>query len=60
MCYDKYPWAREIVQELRQAGMEILFGIDATKLGNYKHLKGKTYDRVVFNFPHTGEYIGSY
>jgi 25S rRNA (uracil2634-N3)-methyltransferase len=54
MCYDKYPWARQTVQDLRKSGMEILFSVDATKLGNIKHLKNKRYDRVVFNFPHTG------
>jgi 25S rRNA (uracil2634-N3)-methyltransferase len=54
MCYDKYPWARQILQELRKSGMEILFGVDATKLDSIKHLRNKRYGRVVFNFPHTG------
>ncbi|GAM90836.1 hypothetical protein ANO11243_088820 [Dothideomycetidae sp. 11243] len=32
----------------------ILHGVDATRLSTTKALKGKKFDRVVFNFPHVG------
>lgn len=56
-CYQKYADAREIVQNLRELGVQVLFGIDATKLEKSPALKGKRYDRVVWNFPHAGKGI---
>lgn len=56
-CYEKYPEAEEIVASLRDKGMEILFGIDATKLENYSALKGREWDKVMWNFPHAGKGI---
>ncbi|KAJ7269349.1 hypothetical protein B0H12DRAFT_33722 [Mycena haematopus] len=53
-CYDKYPEAVEIVQELRAAGVEVFFGVDATQLGRVATFKGKKWDRIVWNFPHAG------
>ncbi|KAL9084870.1 MAG: hypothetical protein Q9159_004991 [Coniocarpon cinnabarinum] len=32
----------------------VLYGIDARKLGSYKALKKKSFDFVIFNFPHVG------
>ncbi|PVF98605.1 hypothetical protein CPB86DRAFT_351251 [Serendipita vermifera] len=57
VCYDKYPWARDTVLDLRNRGMKVSFKIDATKLDRSKELKGKRYSKVVFNFPHTGKGI---
>jgi len=55
-CYAKYPDAREIVRALREErSAEVLFGVDATKLGGCKALRGRRWDRVVWNFPHAGE-----
>jgi 25S rRNA (uracil2634-N3)-methyltransferase len=54
-CYAKYPDAEEIVQSLRSKGVKVLFGVDATKLEKCSALKGRRWDRIVFNFPHAGE-----
>ncbi|KAG6874382.1 hypothetical protein C0995_015118 [Termitomyces sp. Mi166 len=56
-CYEKYEDAREIVAYLRQRGAQVLFGIDATKLEKTAPLKGKRWDRIVWNFPHAGKGI---
>ncbi|KAF9444343.1 hypothetical protein P691DRAFT_677753 [Macrolepiota fuliginosa MF-IS2] len=56
-CYEKYPDAKEIVRVLRERGVEVLFGIDATKLEKILGLKGRKWDRVVWNFPHVGKGI---
>ena len=54
-CYTKYPEAVQYVQTLRGKGAQIMFGVDATKLERCSPLKGKRYDRIVWNFPHAGE-----
>ena len=54
-CYEKYPEARLIVSNLRSSGMEILFSVDGTCLEKNSSLKGRRWDRVVWNFPHAGE-----
>ncbi|KAI0673632.1 hypothetical protein C8Q78DRAFT_1018141 [Trametes maxima] len=56
-CFAKYPDAREIVEALRDKGAEILFGVDATKLEKCSALKGRKFDRIVWNFPHAGKGI---
>jgi hypothetical protein len=53
-CYDKYPEAADIVQDLRAAGAEVHFGVDATQLGKVASFKGGKWDRIVWNFPHAG------
>jgi 25S rRNA (uracil2634-N3)-methyltransferase len=54
-CYLKYPDAHIIVQGLREKGVEVLFGVDATNLEKVAALKGRKWDRIVWNFPHAGE-----
>ena len=54
-CYEKYPEAKLIVSDLRSSGMEILFDVDGTCLEKNSSLKGRKWDRVVWNFPHAGE-----
>ncbi|KAF8079115.1 hypothetical protein FPV67DRAFT_96949 [Lyophyllum atratum] len=56
-CYEKYADARDIVADLRARGMEILFGVDATRLEKIAALKGRRWNRVVWNFPHAGKGI---
>ncbi|KLO09267.1 hypothetical protein SCHPADRAFT_573956 [Schizopora paradoxa] len=56
-CYEKYPDAKEIVQKLRELKAEVLFRLDATKLESYKALKGRRWNKVVWNFPHAGKGI---
>lgn len=55
-CYEKYPDAKEIVQHLRDHKAEVLFRVDATKLESCKALKGRRWNKVVWNFPHAGEF----
>ena len=54
-CYDKYPDAKEIVALLREKGVEVLFGVDATRLERVKAFHGRRWNRVVWNFPHAGQ-----
>jgi 25S rRNA (uracil2634-N3)-methyltransferase len=56
-CYTKYPEAVEVVRALREKGVEILFGVNATKLEKCASLKGRRFDRIVWNFPHAGKGI---
>ena len=55
-CYRKYHDAEEIVEMLRHRGVEVLFGVDATKLEKIQRFKGRKWDRIVWNFPHIGVY----
>ncbi|KAG8878866.1 hypothetical protein FRB97_002153 [Tulasnella sp. 331] len=62
--YRKYPQdAAANVEALRKAGVKVLFGVDATKLGANKDIKSllkeenggeNGWNNVVFNFPHAG------
>jgi len=54
-CYAKYPDAEQNVRVLREKGAQVLFNVDATKLERTSALKGKAFDRIVWNFPHAGE-----
>jgi 25S rRNA (uracil2634-N3)-methyltransferase len=54
-CYVKYPEAKDIVQNLREVSVGVLFNVDATKLEKIPGIKGRKWDRVVWNFPHAGE-----
>jgi len=53
-CYVKHPASRLAVSFLRNCGVEIIFGVDATRLEKHASLKGKRWDRIVWNFPHAG------
>ena len=54
-CYSKYPDAEQNVRVLREKGAQVLFGVDATRLERTSALKGRAFDRIVWNFPHAGE-----
>jgi 25S rRNA (uracil2634-N3)-methyltransferase len=54
-CYAKYPDAEQNVRVLREKGARVLFGVDATRLEKTSALKGRVFDRIVWNFPHAGE-----
>lgn len=64
-CYSKYPDAYANVTFLREKCVEVVFGVDATRmeergqpLGVWKG-KGKAtrkWDKIVWNFPHAGQY----
>ncbi|KAH8099728.1 hypothetical protein BXZ70DRAFT_940859 [Cristinia sonorae] len=56
-CYAKYPEAEGIVGALRERGVTVLFQVDATRLEKCHALKGRTFDKIVWNFPHAGKGI---
>ncbi|KAI0783398.1 hypothetical protein C8Q75DRAFT_784008 [Abortiporus biennis] len=56
-CYTKYPDAMDIVKTIRQKGVQVIFSVDGTKLEKCAALRGKTFDRIVWNFPHVGKGI---
>ena len=56
-CHTKYPDAEQNIRLLREKGFRVLFGVDATRLEKTSALKGKLFDRIVWNFPHAGEYV---
>lgn len=53
-CLEKYPDAEEKIVVLREKGIKVLFGVDATKLEKCSALKERRFDKVVWNFPHAG------
>eukprot|EP00939_MAST-03C_sp_MAST-3C-sp1_P001075 g1075.t1 len=53
---DKYRGAKSRIQRLRDAGMRVIFEVDARDLpGSLPEDARKFYDRVIFNFPHSGK-----
>ncbi|KAJ7687372.1 hypothetical protein B0H17DRAFT_1160459 [Mycena rosella] len=56
-AYDSRRSAIKIVRELEAGGIEVLFGVDATQLGKVSAIKGRKWDRIVWNFPHAGKGI---
>lgn len=55
-CEEKYPESKVIIEELRSRAVEVLFNVDATTLEKCKSLKGRKWDRIVWNFPHAGTF----
>jgi 25S rRNA (uracil2634-N3)-methyltransferase len=55
-CYEKYPDAQNIVKDLRQRGVIVLFDVDARRLNTYKELKKRRWKRIIWNFPHAGAF----
>ena len=53
-CLAKYADAQEKITILRTKGVNVLFGVDATKMEKVSRLKDKRWDKVVWNFPHAG------
>ncbi|KAJ3516258.1 hypothetical protein NLJ89_g1231 [Agrocybe chaxingu] len=56
-CYEKYPESKDIVTLLRSKGVEIVFGVDGTRLEKHPTLRGRRWDRICWNFPHAGKGI---
>ena len=50
----KYLHSSENIDILHKANAEVLFGVDARCLHNTPHLQGRSFDVIVFNFPHVG------
>ncbi|XP_046736890.1 ferredoxin-fold anticodon-binding domain-containing protein 1 isoform X4 [Diprion similis] len=56
-CYESpivFESAKKNAEYLRNHGARVLLGVDATKLGEYFPLVSEEFDKIIFNFPHTG------
>ncbi|XP_066951325.1 uncharacterized protein [Macrobrachium rosenbergii] len=42
------------ITKLRERGIEVVLGVDATKLHTHGTLKSQKFSHIVFNFPHVG------
>ncbi|KAJ4952337.1 hypothetical protein NE237_029169 [Protea cynaroides] len=42
------------INGLKSRGCVVLHGVDATTMSEHKSLKGRRFDRIVFNFPYAG------
>ena len=61
MCYEKYPDAEGLVRILRETGVRVGWVVDSGDLERCKMVaKGRRWSRVIFNFPHVGEYFSTY
>ncbi|KAL2495815.1 hypothetical protein Fot_39572 [Forsythia ovata] len=49
-----YEHAMSNIEKLRRRDCIVMHEIDATKIANHHSLGGKTFDRVIFNFPFAG------
>eukprot|EP00639_Heterosigma_akashiwo_P013924 CAMPEP_0206365946 /NCGR_PEP_ID=MMETSP0294-20121207/3169_1 /ASSEMBLY_ACC=CAM_ASM_000327 /TAXON_ID=39354 /ORGANISM="Heterosigma akashiwo, Strain CCMP2393" /LENGTH=549 /DNA_ID=CAMNT_0053811937 /DNA_START=15 /DNA_END=1662 /DNA_ORIENTATION=+ len=49
-----YPAVRPTLRELEARGVEVLHGVDATRLGAVAALRGRRFHRAVWNFPCRG------
>ncbi|KAK1948467.1 Ferredoxin-fold anticodon-binding domain-containing protein 1 [Phytophthora citrophthora] len=54
---EMYPKSRDILEELRNGGINVRHGVNATKLEKYSFgeegdADSVSFDRIVFNFPH--------
>ncbi|KAL7746964.1 hypothetical protein RI367_007676 [Sorochytrium milnesiophthora] len=55
VVHEKYPDAQALIDNFVQDfGGQVLYDCDGTQLAKYKALRGKVFDRIVFNFPHVG------
>ncbi|KAJ3360384.1 hypothetical protein GGF32_008444 [Allomyces javanicus] len=51
----KYPDAESIIHDLVESyNATVLYDVDATALDKVAALKGRTFSKIVFNFPHVG------
>ena len=56
-CYEDKPvseLASRNIEKLRKRGVNVLLGIDATKSLEQNHISCKSFDKIVFMFPHIG------
>ncbi|GLT36798.1 hypothetical protein SLA2020_111530 [Shorea laevis] len=51
---NNYKNAKSNLENLKKLGASILHGIDATKMKNLDDFKKRKFDRIIFNFPHSG------
>ena len=54
MSLFRYPDSEAVIRHLKEKGTTVLHGVDATKLDQKFGPKCKL-DRIIFNFPHSGQ-----
>ncbi|XP_044078238.1 ferredoxin-fold anticodon-binding domain-containing protein 1 [Siniperca chuatsi] len=54
----RHEGAASNIQIIKESGGAVLFEVDCRKLGECASLRGRVFDRVVFNFPHCGRKSG--
>ncbi|GAB4845878.1 hypothetical protein Ancab_024882 [Ancistrocladus abbreviatus] len=54
-----YRKAMRNILELTSRGCTVMHGIDATKMASHHALHATKFDRIIFNFPHTGIFRNS-
>ncbi|XP_031280352.1 heavy metal-associated isoprenylated plant protein 41-like [Pistacia vera] len=54
MLTKKYSSANSNLIELEKRGCTIVHGVDANTMSHHPLLRGKSFDRIIFNFPHAG------
>ncbi|XP_020699032.1 heavy metal-associated isoprenylated plant protein 41-like [Dendrobium catenatum] len=55
---EKYSSASMYLDELKILGCTLLHGIDVKDMHEDSFLKAQRFDRIIFNFPHAGHYVG--
>ncbi|XP_020699031.1 uncharacterized protein At4g26485-like [Dendrobium catenatum] len=55
---EKHSTARIHLDELKRLGCTLLHGINVKYIHEDSFLKVKRFDRIIFNFPHAGHYLG--
>ncbi|KAI5080982.1 hypothetical protein GOP47_0004165 [Adiantum capillus-veneris] len=55
MCY---PNCESTLEFLRRAGVELVHGVDATRMAADERFITRRFDRIIFNFPHAGFAVG--
>lgn len=56
-CFLKYPDGEAIVTDLRARGVKVEFKVDAGNLEKCKAVGKGRWSKVIFNFPHAGEFL---
>jgi 25S rRNA (uracil2634-N3)-methyltransferase len=54
VVHTKYPEARTFIDTLLDLEALVLFNVDATALSKTSAFKGKSFDKIIFMFPHVG------
>ena len=55
----KYKTAKSNIEKVKAAGATVLHGVDGTNLKKSFSVDGGKFDRIIFNFPHSGSQVQS-
>lgn len=57
---EKYSNADAVLRSLKQSGVIVIHEVDATALADTFDSNSIEFDRIIFNFPHSGSFISSF